>query len=609
MRTHARSRALLRARLHADERGFGLVETLIAITVIFASLTALAYTATAGFGYIGLARDRQAADGIANQVMEQVRGLAYDKVTKGLSSTDLGGDSNIVGPCGTPSEYRFLSCSAGSTPGAGEKIVSSPGLTNVTPLVPHRSSTSPNTNPVSDGTTYTWSVYVTRDDSSTTAPYRVTVLVTWTGGAKAGATNKLVRVQSLFWSPTGCLSTATHPFAAPCQPSFFASTTLPQSTIVLAGSVDQTTVTGGTIYVPTGIASAQQEQVTQVQGSWQGAEVDLTDGSGTQSAGGTSDSTNADTDPATTPDEYDRIRCPTDVACATGAVSASSSGNSLTLTAPSSTGDSASTTSAGGGNLCPSFGSAEADSLPCSGTSVQQTGDLKAVLSLTHAGNIGTATLAQVKAASSASTTVVHRNANPNTNGCSPTSGADGCMGMSATRSLGTLNLGGLPSGFTAGTGWTGSNPWNGYFLSVVGYQDSLTAAVGTQSPLPAPSQSGTLYYYDGSGYTSLSVTHASVNALNASYTTTQSIGGTSYTFTVATDTSEMTAGSNSYTPTTPSGNQTRNEVTARVLPPTVKIHYQVTSPGTTHVDMTAEVLLGTLEANGSYAAAPAQGS
>src|SRR5512143_386896 len=114
------------ARLVGDERGFTLLETIIAITVIFGSLTTLAYAATASLHYQDIARQRQSANGLAAQIMEEVRGLAYTKITSGLSSTDLTGDSNIVSCSGV---YRFLSCTAGSEPGAGEKIVSSAGLT------------------------------------------------------------------------------------------------------------------------------------------------------------------------------------------------------------------------------------------------------------------------------------------------------------------------------------------------------------------------------------------------------------------------------------------------------------------------------------------------
>src|SRR3990172_6542805 len=107
----------IHARLHDDERGFGLVETVIAVGIIFASLGTLAYSATVGFGYQELARQRQAATGLANQVMEEIRGLAYTKIQAGLLSTDFTGDANIVSCSGT---YRFLSCTADAgEPGSG----------------------------------------------------------------------------------------------------------------------------------------------------------------------------------------------------------------------------------------------------------------------------------------------------------------------------------------------------------------------------------------------------------------------------------------------------------------------------------------------------------
>src|SRR5256885_12402490 len=98
----------LRARLRSDERGFTIIESVIAITVIFASLTALAYTATIGFKATAYARERITADGVANQIMEEIRGLAYSKIQSGLSSTDLTGDANLVSCSGV---YRFESCS------------------------------------------------------------------------------------------------------------------------------------------------------------------------------------------------------------------------------------------------------------------------------------------------------------------------------------------------------------------------------------------------------------------------------------------------------------------------------------------------------------------
>ena len=355
----------VRARLR-DERGFSLIETIIAITVIFGSLLALAYTASVGFGYQGLARQRQAANGIANEVMEEIRGVAYEHVQAGLSSTDLTGDANIV-DCS--SVKRFLSCTADpDVPGSGERVVTSPGLSTVVPIVPHRSSTSPNANPVRDGTTYQWSTYITRDDTVDEAPYRVTVWVTWTGGDVTG-TAKFVRVQSYIWSPIGCRSVETHPFAAPCQPFFYGTATVPQSFVTVSGTVDQLSFSSGQLIVPSGTSSAQQEQVQQVQGTWHGPEVTITDGAGTRTAGGTSLSTNADSDPATAPGLYSRLRCPTEITCAGGTVSSTNSGNTLTFTAPTgTTAESDSAVVASGTNVCPApSDTAENDGLVCAG--------------------------------------------------------------------------------------------------------------------------------------------------------------------------------------------------------------------------------------------------
>ena len=98
-------------RLRSDERGFSLLETVIAITVIFGALLTLSYAATIGFRYESLARQKQTATGIADQIMEQTRGLAWDRITAGHLSSDLAGDPNLVTSCSGDATgvYRLLS--------------------------------------------------------------------------------------------------------------------------------------------------------------------------------------------------------------------------------------------------------------------------------------------------------------------------------------------------------------------------------------------------------------------------------------------------------------------------------------------------------------------
>ena len=442
-----------------------------------------------------LARQKDAATGVANQVMEDARGLAYSKITTGLLDTDLGGDSRIVSCSGV---YRFISCSAGTVKGSGEKIVyaTSASATNPTqPLIPHIGTITKN------GVAYTWSIYDSQDDSVTNAPYRLTVIVSWSAGRTTAT--KIVQVQSLFWSPAGCRSLNLHPFAAPCQAFFASSATMPAANLDIAGTVNGTAFTDGDLYTPDVQSSGQVEQVSQVQGSVTRSSVSVTSGGVTSTAGGTVAQTSAaDNDPGSGGALYSRVRCPTDVSCNGGTVtSASGPGTtSLAFTAPGSESyETDSTTSASVTNVCPPpTAIAETDAQPCGGSRAQQGGPLTALLTMNgFIPALGTATVAQIQAAASPSTAFINRVAYGTSSLCTPISTVDGCLESSATRNFGTINIGGLPSGMSAPAGWSGA-AWNGYFLSLVGYSDTASAAAGVSAPLPPrrspeePSTTGT---------------------------------------------------------------------------------------------------------------------
>lgn len=629
----------VRARLHA-EAGFSLLETVIAIGVIFASLVALAYTATAGFGYESLARQRQTATGLANGTMEQARGLAYAKIQTGMLTSDLAGDPNIVTGCsGDPAgTYRFLSCTPGAVPGSGEKIVHSSTAVNPTsPLVPHVTTVTQN------NIRFTIRTYVTNncttvDGTTCTAldPYRVTVIVTWTGGRSYPT--KLVRLQSLFYSPTGCRSTETHPYAAPCQPFFFGSATVPRGEIHIertSGStvgIKDTGFVSADLFLPAVEASVQHEQMTDAQASYTPSGVQLVDGSGTRTAGGTTAVTSAaDTDPgSSTMREY---------ASSTYAGPAASSlstggGNALSVTTPAGdAGAAAATTEAGAVNVCPLAPDAnESDGRPCAASRFQQGGDLLATLALNDDVAIGAATLARVGAPSEPTKAFADHVLYPESStmlpslaGCAPVSGADGCLEQSAVRRFGTINLGGLPSGLTAPANWAGTNPWNGYLVSIVGYKDQVAAPVGRQvlpsatsgSAVPAPSASvtaGTVYYWNPTtgSYANLPATSDSLQAAleASSVTVSGSIGGKTVTVTIsvvpATASKATTA---TATATGGAGNLSRTEASAQSTPPKLSLRYQVWINGGQVVDLTLSVNLKTMEARGLYAPAPLSGS
>ena len=197
----------------------------------------------------------------------------------------------------------------------------------------------------------------------------------------------------------------------------------------------------------------------------------------------------------------------------------------------------------------------------------------------------------------------------PSTTGCTPTSTVDGCFAVTVNRSVGTINIGGLPALMTAPAGWAGASAWNGYFLSVVGYTETLTGSAGTNSPIPTASMGGTIYYYNGTGYTSLSVTHASLNGLSTSRAITSVVAGKTVTINVSTEATGMAAGTTSVTPSSPGGNVTRTDVTAQGVPPAIVVNYEIVIDGVTQADLTITVGLGTSEARGTYAPAPVEGT
>jgi prepilin-type N-terminal cleavage/methylation domain-containing protein len=603
----------LTARLRRrDERGFTLLEVMIAITIIFASLLALAYTATIGFTYESLARQKQTATGIADQVMEEVRGLAWQEITNGLSATDLSGDSRLVTGCSgdVTGTYRFLSCTPDtSIPGSGEKVVAdAPACTAPdcpVPLIPHTGTITQN------NIDFSWATYVTNDCKTATddgctqaTPYRVTIFVTWTGGATSA--NKIVQSQSLFWSPVGCRSTATHPFAAPCQPFFYGLASVPQGDVNIAGSLSGMTFTSGDLFTSAVQSTAQQEQLSQAQGNFGQSSVELEDGSGTQTAGGGSDSSSAaDTDPGTTSTVYQQVICPSvSVPCTGGTATSAGTGTSIVFTAPNGeTAESDSTTSAGGANVCPpSPDTAESDQRPCSGGKIQMGGTLSAVAQLTGlATNLGEATIASITAPGNPSKTFVNRVAYPTSSLCTPTSSATdyGCIESKARRVLGTLTIGGIPDDLTPPTGWTGA------YFTLSNYQTDVAAAAGVNAPLPtAAVTSGTISCWNGTnGYSSVGATSGGVSSVcqPLSYSTTA--GG--HSVTVSITPVSLGPASTSVNPTSPSGTATRTDVTAQVNSPTATIQYTVTLDGSTVVDLTISLNLGTTQAHSVYAPPP----
>src|SRR5438477_613724 len=143
----------LRSKAGSDE-GFTLIELMVAVGILATALILMAYTSMAALSYTALSRQRQGADGLAGQVMEQIRALPFSALQAGLGNADLANsviignaayDPNItLNTCGVPIVYCYQ----------GEQI---PRGNNVAalPLVPHQQTVT------SGPTTYVIDVYIT----------------------------------------------------------------------------------------------------------------------------------------------------------------------------------------------------------------------------------------------------------------------------------------------------------------------------------------------------------------------------------------------------------------------------------------------------------------
>src|SRR5437763_6952474 len=107
MRRILRRAVLPRAR---GEDGFGLIEAMMAMAILFGTTLAMVSMAAAAFGPTALARQRQTATGLADQAMEEIRALPFDTLKRGLDNTDLAKttDDAIVKNCGgVPGAYCY----------------------------------------------------------------------------------------------------------------------------------------------------------------------------------------------------------------------------------------------------------------------------------------------------------------------------------------------------------------------------------------------------------------------------------------------------------------------------------------------------------------------
>ena len=205
---------------------------------------------------------------------------------------------------------------------------------------------------------------------------------------------------------------------------------------------------------------------------------------------------------------------------------------------------------------------------------------------------LGTATLASVGVAA----------ANPNKSFVDrEVTGVDHRVELTATRRFGTINIGSMPGSVPSPAGFD-------YLLKLTGYQDSVTSQAGaTTTPAPsAPAPSGTVSFWNGSGYTPYAPNDANLNNLTSTVSATNVVGGRVIVVTISVNPGSSAAQTGTNQPL-PIGSLL-TDVDSSIAPFSATVHYLLTVDGATRVDLTIGLSLGTMITRGVYGQPPVKG-
>ncbi len=594
------------------EGGFTLVELMVASGVMATALAMLAGVLTSGLSATAYARERQSANSLANQVLEQIRGLPFNRMKSGLLTSDLAGDPNIL-QTGCPTAPCI----------GGESIVNSGGVSAVTPLVPHRQTITVGK------TAFTVSAYITYyNNDATSDARRATAVVTWS--SVLANTQKSVSVQTILFDtqtgPSSCQSLDVHPVLGPCSPTFGAnagSTTAEAGSISISGTIGSLGIDHATLWTGAAASDATIQQISKVDGTIKQSGATIQATGGTESTAGLALlSSHSDTDPDTSSAVYDSQSL-TPVA---GTSTISASGNSLAVNASAGDGGSTiSTTSACTSNCsapaspsprnCPATGAfytQQNDGLHCGASTETTGGSTTAVASLSGIGNVTLASLTGQTV-----NTVVDRQTSTGGTACTATSG-DGCVRAQIGRSGVALSAGSLPPGFNI-VGLLSIPP----VIQLSSYADSVMSEAGISANPPTASQTaGSITVLCGGGLlgnlfcplgtllgSTVTKTFSQITSLVTLPTlTVPGPGGTTLSITVTITPGTTSCSTNSAPAVSPCPNtgatSTVTAATATSSPPKVSIAYAITG-SSSPTNLTIAIDPGTLTSTTSYAPPP----
>ena len=479
--------AAIRRRLNTDDGGFTLIELSVDMFVTLLVVAALAAAFLSSIRGIALAKQRQAATGIATATMEQFRAIDYATLSSGMTCSDVTSDTRIAlsGGCSTGVTGTF-------TPGfsgISEPVVLQSSGSSAAPLNPHR------TTKTVENVNYTIASYVTRATASSQS-FNLTVIVSWSSAVSKG-TKQIVQ-RSVAFSPSRCLSSATHPYAGACQAQFNGDAGLSKAGITIVNADDGVsaipgfgTLTKLDLDWANLSSTLNAEQITTLNGLAGATGMTMLNGL-TSATGGATATTSADSDPGSA-----SLGTSTATLAQGSASALSAVGTVGTMTLNPTTTDTGtldSRTSSTGTSCYDAAGTTmNASGLPCSWGTVQPSGST-AQLDVALAGSAPNWTLASWGPSASAARSVVGRVGVAGGTAC-PTTTTPGCVTSQSSRSLGSITIGGLP---TANGGDTPPAGWTGNLITVSGLQESAYAEAGPGHRNPSFTRSGgTVSYYD----------------------------------------------------------------------------------------------------------------
>ena len=594
----SRRRAQRPTRLmRSEDSGFTLVELLVSLLILGAVLLGLMAVQVKALQGVSLAKQRQQATALANQTMEQLRAQPYDSVTAGLLATDATTADPNIALIGGVKTFRP----------AYDTAISETLLTTTssvaTPLNPHIQQVRV------ENVAYAVRTYVSRADPTQNLGYWLTVVVSWSSGSSGGVT-KTTAARSRLFSPTGCnaSSTATRPFAGPCQAFFYTDAGSSAAGIsvspVTAGQQLLAGVDAVSMEVSTPGLSVrtQNEQIVSTQSSSSTSSGSITTSTSTIAAGGQTAVSAADTDPAT--GQGSAPTTPSTVSYSGTNPTSSGASGSFTATLPAANGSTFSTTGAATSPACPdTTGASLMTGQACSASDITPSGAYEASMQLTLPGH-GPMSFSLSRINSLASPTpwrAYGARAVAATPGRCTTivAGQPGCVASGVTRDVGQVVAGtfavatsgdSLPAGFTS-------------MARLSGFAARANAEAGTGITTPTASRTAMLSYWNGSVMTTPAAIPASGGSWNlGTATATYSLGGVpalvvSMTGTVVAD-PVVTSG----TVPCPAAGCTVDALVGSVR---VSVTYTVVHSGVTIGTFNVDTDLGSTLAQSTYKAAP----